>query len=812
MIVDAKKGAPSAEIGRIGENNARQMRFYVGDVLEEHPDAIFNLLNKRPKDTVAYPVASANIRIEEGYLYWTLQSADMAQKGNGKCQLIVLDGETIVKSTIYNTFIGDALDGSGTPPEPWVSWVEEVLEAAEEAKDAAAMLENCSAEAETLPPGTPATASYEDGVFHFGIPNGDPSAIINDEAGEGVTGQTWSANKLIGQFGGKADKADTVLDTTLSGGRKSGTTVGSGSVAFGQNVEASGSYSQAFGVDSKATNLACHADGFNTTASGYQGDHAEGFGTTASGGQGAHAEGYMTIASGMRGSHAEGNQTQALGGGSHAEGLKTIAYGSYSHAEGRETKAVSVGCHAGGYFNVEEKTIEEWDEFSRANSYNVGERVKVTSGTAPSETVKGYECITPVTPGYSFNPSKWKVISSIADFLEIIGNGTSNSKSNARQLDKYGNERLMGDVYVGCNADSSGGSKLAKVSEIIPATEKGSANGVASLDAGGKVPASQLPSYVDDIVNGYYDDGHFYEDSQHTTEITGEDGKIYVDLPTNTTWRWSGEAFVQIKGDLALGETSDTAYRGDRGKMAYDHASDANRITTAQMSGLYKIAVTGEGHVQSVTPVEKNDITALGIPGQDSLSAGYYSSYTRNAMGNQVNYVLTIKFTDYRLRENNAFMVVFPQNFATSGDTSSNYVTISLNINSTGAKTTYINGVSGGLGYAVSISAGVYWVYYDGTYYYLRKDGLSTPKINGKAVGNAIAKDVDTSVSEGSTSTNLPTSQAVATLVSTKASKDTATQSADGLMSSTDKTKLDGIDIATTAETQAIIDEYGVSA
>ena len=64
----------------------------------------------------------------------------------------------------------------------------------------------------------------------------------------------------------------------------------------------------------------------------------------------------------------------------------------------------------------------------------------------------------------------------------------------------------------------------------------------------GKVPASQLPSYVDDVIEGYFYDSKFYSDAEHTTEIEGETGKIYVDLATGFTYRWSGSMFVQIGG------------------------------------------------------------------------------------------------------------------------------------------------------------------------------------------------------------------------------------------------------------------------
>lgn len=100
----------------------------------------------------------------------------------------------------------------------------------------------------------------------------------------------------------------------------------------------------------------------------------------------------------------------------------------------------------------------------------------------------------------------------------------------------------------------------------------GTAGGVAELDNTGKVPSSQLPSYVDDVIDGYYNetDGKFYEESTYTTEIPGETGKIYISVDSDIQYRWTGTAFSALGGALVLGETSSTAYRGDRGKAAYD--------------------------------------------------------------------------------------------------------------------------------------------------------------------------------------------------------------------------------------------------
>lgn len=136
----------------------------------------------------------------------------------------------------------------------------------------------------------------------------------------------------------------------------------------------------------------------------------------------------------------------------------------------------------------------------------------------------------------------------------------------------------------------------------------------------GVIDAVHLPSFVDDVIEGYYSNSKFYKtkssDGVYATEITGESGKIYVNLNDNKTYRWSGSAYVVISETIALGETSTTAYRGDRGKTAYDHASAHG---SAFASGLYKITTNAAGHVTAATAVVKTDITGLGIPAQDTV-------------------------------------------------------------------------------------------------------------------------------------------------------------------------------------------------
>ena len=146
--------------------------------------------------------------------------------------------------------------------------------------------------------------------------------------------------------------------------------------------------------------------------------------------------------------------------------------------------------------------------------------------------------------------------------------------------------RNAADVYSWAKAESKPSYTASEVGAIA-ATTKGANNGVAELDSTGKVPSSQLPSFVDDVLE---------YDSMSTFPTTGETGKIYVAKDTNKTYRWSGTAYVEISPSLALGETSSTAYRGDRGKTAYDHS----QTTSGNPHNVTKSDV-GLGNVPNVT-------------------------------------------------------------------------------------------------------------------------------------------------------------------------------------------------------------------
>lgn len=140
---------------------------------------------------------------------------------------------------------------------------------------------------------------------------------------------------------------------------------------------------------------------------------------------------------------------------------------------------------------------------------------------------------------------------------------------------------------------------------------KGIAGGLAELDSTGRVPANQLPSFVDDVVEGYYFNSKFYKESTHGTVIDGEAGKIYIDLSTNKTYRWGGTAFTVISETLAIGNTATTAGRGDWTKTAYDHSQLAHAPSNAQANqNAFSKVTVGDTTISSGNATDTLTLTA----------------------------------------------------------------------------------------------------------------------------------------------------------------------------------------------------------
>lgn len=137
----------------------------------------------------------------------------------------------------------------------------------------------------------------------------------------------------------------------------------------------------------------------------------------------------------------------------------------------------------------------------------------------------------------------------------------------------------------------------SKVQQFI--NSKGAPNGLASLNESGIIPSAQLPSYVDDVIE---------VDTFSNLPGTGESGKIYIVQDTNLTYRWSGTDYVEISKSLALGETSSTAYPGDKGKATTDvvNSLSDNLVNDVLVSQSDKNSVSLT--IKSITknPVKKN--------------------------------------------------------------------------------------------------------------------------------------------------------------------------------------------------------------
>lgn len=143
-----------------------------------------------------------------------------------------------------------------------------------------------------------------------------------------------------------------------------------------------------------------------------------------------------------------------------------------------------------------------------------------------------------------------------------------------------------------------------KISNLRTDTET-ALSGKADL-VDGLIPASQLPSYVDDVIESWLKDEEFpknayaKEDTEMTTPITPEGSKIYVNLLNNKTYRWGGNFYVEISKSLALGETAATAFSGNRGVQLEEKIKYLENYVTPEMFG-----AVGDGTTDDTKAIQK---------------------------------------------------------------------------------------------------------------------------------------------------------------------------------------------------------------
>lgn len=271
------------------------------------------------------------------------------------------------------------------------------------------------------------------------------------------------------------------------------------------------------------------------------------------------------------------------------------------------TRKIKIGDGATAYSDLLFATItpEEVDALIKAASHSHGNKA-VLDATTASFTTALLEKLNGIASGAnktivdttmsstSTNPVQNKVIQAALDGKVPTGR-------------KVNGKALTGDI-----------SLTAGDVGAIPTSQKGAANGVAPLDKNSKIEAVYLPSYVNDVLEGYISDDAvtFYKDSEKTSKYTPETGKIYVDRNNNKTYRYSGSKYTVISETIAIGETSSTAGRGDWTKTAYNHSQAAHAPSNAERNiivGIKKngtdVSVGSDRKVNITVPTKTSEIT-----------------------------------------------------------------------------------------------------------------------------------------------------------------------------------------------------------
>lgn len=314
----------------------------------------------------------------------------------------------------------------------------------------------------------------------------------------------------------------------------------------------------------------------------------------------------------------------------------------------------------------------------------------------------------------------------------------------------------------------------------------GAANGVASLDASGRIPASQIPGGFDNIEE---------YDNLAAFPTTGEEGKIYVAKDTNLTYRWTGSQYVEISPSLALGETATTAYRGDRGKVAYDHSQVSGNSTIHHTHANKELL---DSYTQTEAELA-NAVSKVHEHGNKSVLDGITSAKVNSWDGKEdaFNVLPTTKGgTGTNAASKSALTSSLINSLSTESSTpvDADYY-VSQHQNGGTSNTSFVrrpvsslweyikDKISSVLGLTKSNYAGK-----------AATAGTADKAVADKS-GNAIETTYATK-SELSTHTSNTTVHITAeerTAWNAKASTSVATTSANGLMSKTDKAKLDGI-------------------
>lgn len=231
---------------------------------------------------------------------------------------------------------------------------------------------------------------------------------------------------------------------------------------------------------------------------------------------------------------------------------------------------------------------------------------------------------------------------------KLAAKANSSHTHTKSQITDFPTSMPASDVYSWAKQSSKPSYTIGEVSGNLPASR-----------ISGTISSANLPSYVDDVLEGYLSGGKFYKtkgsDGSYSGEITAEAGKIYVDLSNNKTYRWSGSAYVIISETIALGTTHSTAGYGDESRAAYNHSTKTGNPhgTTKADLGLGSVENKSSATIRSEL-TKANVTTALGYtpPTTDTntwrpIQNNLTSTATDQSLSAAQGKILNDKFASY---------------------------------------------------------------------------------------------------------------------------------------------------------------------
>lgn len=507
-------------LGKQGENKSTKFLFDVSGWLEDYPGCTITLVHRRPHESSSYPCVLTTE--EDGRRSWVINSADLAKDGDGQAELKCTLGDVIEKDKrTWKTKINKSLSGDGNAPAPWESVMDDIEALVGDAQDAAADAEEAAEDSEAYAVGKRGgeDVGSTDPAYHNNSKYyAEQAAALLDTKADKVSGATngnfagldsngnlMDSGKKPADFyelpGTGIQKSDlssgvqSSLELADSAYQKPGTGIPAEDLASGVIPDVSGYYTKPSGGIPKTDLASGVQSSMDLADSAYQkpgagipaSDLASGvvpditgkadktdtvLNTTLSRGRtpnstvgdGSIAFGYMVEASGSQ-SVGFGSLIEAKGNQSFAHGYEVVARGARSSAGGYGTIAQGVNSDVSGMYNVTD-SYENWPDWQPNTFYDAKAKIHLQVQSGGKTYDYYYICNTPHTSGTTWDShsSYWDNDNGKMNYANIVGNGKDyRHRSNAYALDWDGNGHYAGDVYVGCNADGSGGVKIEPV-------------------------------------------------------------------------------------------------------------------------------------------------------------------------------------------------------------------------------------------------------------------------------------------------------------------------------------------------------------